>query len=100
MKHLIEARNEMNKEVAGRIHVNGCQLTIEVQDGPIKEVGVNGIQVTDILLYLSEVYISLNNAFPCKENIATISSIKDALRFQAERTRDRERRGVEGFNKD
>ncbi len=71
-----------------------------VQDGPIKEVGINGCQVTDMLEYVKHLYISLNAAFPCDENASTINCIEDALFWQKKRTADREKRGVEGFNKD
>lgn len=75
-------------------------VTFSIQDGPIKEEGTNGIQVTDMLAYCKEVYISLNHKYPCAENDLTIRNIDCALDAQKIRTTNRELRGVEGFNKE
>lgn len=80
------------------IAIEGNKITIEIQDGPIGEVGVNGIQVTDMLNYVKEVYKSLNSAFPCRENSLTITKIEEAIHWQDARTKDRESRKVEGKN--
>ena len=82
------------------ICVDGNRVAIMIQDGPIGEVGVNGIQVTDMLNFVKEVYKSLNHAFPCRENSITITKIEEAIHWQDARTKDREGRGVEGQNKD
>ena len=107
MVHLIEAWQTLwqkkNKEnpstvsaLMGCIEINGNKLGIHIQDGTIPDVGINGIQVTDLLEYVNEVYISLNNAYPCKENAETIQYIQNALTSQYNRTKDRTARGVEG----
>ncbi len=80
--------------------VSDSMVAFHIQDGPIKEVGVNGMQVTDMLEYVKEVYKSLNHAFPCRENSITITKIEEAIHWQDARTKDRESRGVEGHNKD
>jgi hypothetical protein len=82
------------------ILVDENQVTFTIQDGPIGDVGVNGIQVTDMLEFVKEVYKSLNHAFPCRENSITITKIEEAIHWQDARTKDRESRGVEGQNKD
>jgi len=82
------------------ISVDGNSVTITIQDGPIGDVGVNGIQVTDMLGFVKEVYVSLNKAFPCRENSLTITKIEEAIHWQDARTKDRESRGVEGKNKE
>lgn len=81
------------------ILVYGNDITVTIQDGPIKEVGVNGIQVTDLLSLCKEIYKSLNVAYPCRENSLTITKIEEAIHWQDARTKDRESRGVEGKNK-
>ena len=81
------------------ISIDANELSFKIQDGPIKECGVNGIQITDVLEYVKEVYKSLNNAYPCRENSLTITKIEEALHWQEARTKDREKRGVEGLNK-
>jgi len=79
-------------------HDNTVRFTI--QDGPIGDVGINGIQVTDMLEYINEVYKSLNKAFPCRENSLTITKIEEAIHWQDARTKDRVARNVEGKNLD
>ena len=75
-------------------------VTFTIQDGPIKEVGVNGLQATDLLFFTCELFKSLNKAFPCRENSLTITKIEEALHWQEARTKDRVKRDVEGFNKE
>lgn len=85
----------------GFIEVDGNKVTITVQDGAIKSVGgVNGLQVTEMLDYIKEVYKSLNAAFPCRENSLTITKIEEAIHWQDARTKDRTGRGVEGKNEE
>ena len=109
MKHLNQAHKEMNsitfeeQEFGSRsefIIVDGSTLSFKIQDGPIGENGVNGVQVTDVLEFTCKLYKSLNSAFPCRENSLTITKIEEALHWQEARTRDRVKRDVEGFNKE
>lgn len=108
MKHLNKALNacyqtaeiDTDKGIINPIAVNGNWVTFIIQNGPIKECGINGIQVTDMLEYCKEVFKSLNSDFPCRENALTITKIEEAIHWQNARTKDRECRGVEGLNKD
>ena len=88
-----------NIDLSTLISLRDNYLHIAIQDGTIPSVGVNGIQVTDLLKYVKEVYISLNNAYPSIYNEGTIIAINQALASQESRTKDREKRGVEGQNK-
>ena len=110
MKHLSNACYELFKETSPRGNldvdgsqlyhgVNGNKLYFTIQDGPIGEVGVNGIQATDLLFFCKELFHSLNKDFPCRENSLTITKIEEALHWQTARSVDREKRKVEGFNK-
>ncbi len=74
-------------------------VTFMMQSDPVKEVGVNGIQATDLIELSKQLIISLNNSFPCKENENTIRALEGAQRHQRDRTKDREDRGVEGEHK-
>lgn len=71
-------------------------LTFKIQDGPIKEVGVNGCQVTDMISIAQYIIKKLNDKFPCEENLMTISSLNQALAWQRQRTNNRVQRNVEG----
>lgn len=74
-------------------------VSFTIQSDPIGEVGVNGCQAVDILEYVKCLFQSLNDAFPCRENALTITKIEEAIHWQDARTKDRERRKVEGQNK-
>jgi len=74
-------------------------VSFTIQSDPIKEVGVNGIQATDMLEYVKCLFQSLNDAFPCRENSLTITKIEEAIHWQEARTKDRLKRQVEGENK-
>jgi len=69
-----------------------------IQSDPISEVGVNGVQALDMLKYVKCLFESLNDAFPCRENSLTITKIEEAIHWQDARTKDRQRRNVEGKN--
>ena len=70
-----------------------------IQSDPISEVGVNGVQVIDMLEYAKFLFQSLNEAIPCRENALTITKIEEAIHWQHARTRDRINRQVEGYLK-
>lgn len=71
-------------------------ITFKIQNGPIKEMGKNGCQVTDVIAVAKHILEQLNAKFPCRENAVTITKLDEALMWQAKRTSDREKRGVEG----
>lgn len=74
-------------------------IMFKIQDGPIKEVGVNGCQL-DTLIYAARMMLEgLNYKFPCRENSIAITKLDEATHWLRARTRDREERGVEGFSK-
>lgn len=97
MKHLSEALIQSQNSY---ITINNNVISFTIQDGPIKEFGENGCQVTDMLIYTKELFKSLNKAFPCRENSLTITKIEEAVHWQDARTKDREQRKVEGYNKE
>lgn len=74
-------------------------LSFTLQNGPIKEVGKNGCQVTDVIAVAKHIIEQLNQKFPCRENAMTITKLDEALMWQEKRTKDREARNVEGFSK-
>lgn len=74
-------------------------LSIDFQEGPVGEVGVNGVTNEVLLCILIDRTEKLNLQYPCDENVQAISHMKDALANFNSRTWKREARGVEGFNK-
>ncbi len=79
-----------------RHDVNSLSFTL--QNGPIKENGVNGCQVDTIIEAAKHIISGLNEKFPCIENTLAISGLNVAISALALRKRDREVRGVEGTN--
>jgi len=69
-----------------------------IQDGPIKEKGVNGCQVDDIIKFAQLLVEEFNREFPCPENDSCIGYLAAALERLEDRRKDREKRGVEGRN--
>lgn len=80
-----------------RNDVNSIAFTI--QNGPIKEKGVNGCQV-DTLIHAAKAILSgLNTKFLCRENSLAITKLDEAIHWLDARTKDRESRQVEGTSK-
>lgn len=74
-------------------------ITFKIQNGPIKECGLNGCQVDTLIEVARLMLTGLNNAFPCRENATAITKLDEALLWLYKRRSDREERNVEGFNK-
>lgn len=66
------------------------------QEGTIKEAGVNGCQVEDVLEECRARLSDLSNRLPCRENSLALTKIQEAILWLNERTRERKSRGVEG----
>lgn len=74
-------------------------ISFKIQNGPIKENGVNGCQVDTIIEAAKLIIEGLNKQFPCRENSMVITKLDEALLWSMKRKVDREKRGVEGLNK-
>lgn len=74
-------------------------ISFKIQDGLIKEKGVNGCQV-DTLIETAKVMIkALNQKNPCIQNTYAVEKLDDSLAWLRRRKEDRESRGVEGCSK-
>jgi hypothetical protein len=85
-----------NKFVYVRLDKNSLSFTL--QNGPIKDVGVNGCQIDTVISMAVVLLNSLNMQHQCKENELALSHLESALKALKERKSDRESRGVEGTN--
>jgi arginine/lysine/ornithine decarboxylase len=74
-------------------------LSSTIQDGPIKENGINGCQVQTIIESAKVIIEGLNKKFPCRENAMVITKLDEALMWSKKRTEDRQKRKVEGLSK-
>ena len=67
------------------------------QNGPINEVGVNGLTHEALLAIVADRLRSFNNGpFKCKANACALTHIEEAQHWLQQRTIERMRRGVEG----
>lgn len=74
-------------------------IAFTLQDGPIKEVGVNGCQVDTIIEAAKKILNGLDAKFPSEYNKTAINNLDLAIKELQQRTKDREKRGVEGMSK-
>jgi len=89
---------EIIEEKVG-LTVEKATLIFQIQNEPIKEVGVNGCQIEELGKVWLKLIQTFNKKFPCRENSLSITKIQEALMWQEKRTQDRIEREVEGFNK-
>lgn len=70
---------------------------IEFQNGPINEVGVNGVTNEALLAIVIDRLRSFQSGpFSCRENALALTKCEEALLWLHYRTRERTERGVEG----
>lgn len=74
-------------------------VSIKLMTKPVSEGGM-GAQLTDFVELAVHILKGLNGFYPCKENSETILHWEAGLECQRERTRDRQKRNVEGQNKE
>lgn len=87
-------------QIAGPAGAMMGKLTINFQNGPIGEVGINGVTQEVLLAIVIDRLRSFQaGPFACYENQSAMMHAEHALRVLHERTRDRVRRGVEGHTK-
>ena len=90
-----------NTDVRGHLyHLNFGKYAGQVhfQQGPVKEVGVNGPTNEALLHILINRTEFLDSQFPCEENKKALEHLKAALEAFESRTKNRQDRGVEGTN--
>lgn len=69
------------------------------QNGPIAEVGLNGVTQEALLAVVADRLRSFQAGdYACKENACALTHIEEALHWLQQRTIKRMRRGVEGTN--
>ena len=82
-----------------QVHGETSSVKFTVQSGPIKEFGINGCQIDDVIEWAKEKIEEFNKAFPCRENSMIVTKLDEALLWSVKRKLDREKRKVEGTNK-
>jgi len=74
-------------------------ITFIVQNGPVKEVGVNGCQVDTIVDACISMLKSVDSRVQSRENTHAIINLQHALSWLKEGKRERIKRNVEGTDK-
>jgi len=82
-----------------QVHGQISTVSFQIQSGPVKEFGVNGCQIDDVIAWAKEKIEGFNKAFPCRENALIVTKLDEPLLCSMKRKLDREKRNVEGTNK-
>lgn len=70
---------------------------ISFQNGPIAEVGVNGVSNEALLAIVEHRLQGFQSGdYACRENALALTKLQEAMMWLHKRTRDRVSRGVEG----
>jgi len=93
--HWFESEIRPNNFVYLRRDKNSLSFTL--QNGPVKEVGVNGCQVDTLVAAALLIVEGLNHNFPSTHNEKAIAGLQQALDAFKERKVERDARGVEGM---
>ena len=84
------------------ILINYCENSIQffLQNGAIKEAGVNGCQVDTMIEAAKIIIEGFNKKFHCPENYTAIEHLSEALYALEERKNRRIELGIEGESKE
>ena len=76
---------------------NSDTMRITFQNGPVKEVGTNGLTQEALLAIVADRLRSFQSGqYACRENALALTKIEEAMHWLQHRTRARVARGVEG----
>jgi hypothetical protein len=89
----------ISEEGFPQVHGEVSTVTFQIQSGPIKEFGMNGCQVDDVILWAKQFIDAANEKFSCRENAMVLTKLDEALLWSMKRKQDREKRQVEGLSK-
>ncbi len=85
---------------AGSVLGDETAVHIVFQNGPIAEVGVNGVTHEALLAICADRLRSFQKGpYACKANACALTHIEEAQHWLQQRTIERMRRGVEGTHK-
>ncbi len=71
--------------------------SVDFQNGPIKEAGVNGVMNEDLIaIVIDRMQGFQSGQYKCLDNAVALTKLEEALMWLRKRTQDREDRGVEG----
>jgi hypothetical protein len=97
-----DEQSPANGNASHHYNILGPTFTVMLpfQDGPIKEVGVNGVTHEVLLAIIIDRMRGFQSSqYACRENALALTKLEEAAMWLFERTRQRELRGVEGTHK-
>lgn len=95
----LESTRMMKPEEFVIVNHGANSVSFTIQNGPVKENGVNGCQVDTLIATAKLMIEGLNKDFPSDHNDLAVEYLGFALKELDRRKADRERRGVEGMNR-
>jgi len=94
-----DARHEYCVTI-GALHGEQKVVNLSFQNGPIAEVGTNGItQEVLITICIDRLRSFQGGPYACRENSLALTKLEEALHWLNHRTIERRKRGVEGSYK-
>jgi len=78
--------------------IEGSYYRIQFQEGPVRQMGINGTQANEVLTAIGAYLYACNSQLPCRETSLAITKIEEAVFWLNERTRKRLEQNVEGTN--
>ncbi len=76
------------------------EADFDFQNGPIKEVGTNGVTHEALLaIVIDRMQAFQKGPYSCRENAIALTKLEEAMLWMHKRTRDRMARDVEGTHK-
>lgn len=81
------------------IQVDADGVRFTGQKGPIKDVGLNGCQIDDMIVFARKTLEAFNQHVSSRETAIAITKLQEAEHWLLARTRNREKRGVEGTDR-
>ena len=73
--------------------------TVVFQEGPVQEVGINGLQNEHLLaMVIDRLQGFQSGPYACNENRLALESLEEAMHWLEARTKDRATRGIEGLS--
>jgi len=92
-------RYEVSWTCSGQLPNPGCDGVIDIgfQNGPVAEVGTNGITHEALLaIVVDRLQGFQKGPHACRENAIALTKLEEAMHWLHHRTRERVARGVEG----
>lgn len=95
--HHVYSITSIRREPGIKGMLKQVECSIEFQNGPIKEAGVNGISGEALLAIVEDRLKDFQaGQYACRENACALTKIQEAMMWLHRRTNERLQRGVEG----